>query len=190
MIRPTTRVFCSAGVSAATVLAGTLALAQSGPNFTPGLWEESVETTVEGGGAAKFDSKAALAALANLPPEQRKMVEKMFASQGLAIQADAGGIKGKQQYCIAPGRPRLSWMSALPEGCTQTLTPNGANWVVTGRCEDRDDQPGGEMRGVLTLQGSTGYRGDFEGSSAQQGAYRIKTEGRWLSADCGSVKPD
>ena len=46
------------------------------------------------------------------------------------------------------------------------------------------------MRGVLTLQGSTGYRGDFEGSSAQQGAYRIKTEGRWLSADCGSVKPD
>ena len=97
MIRPTTRVFCSAGVSAATVLAGTLALAQSGPNFTPGLWEESVETTVEGGGAAKFDSKAALAALANMPPEQRKMVEKMLASQGLAIQADAGGIKGKQQ---------------------------------------------------------------------------------------------
>ena len=190
MIRPTARVPCSAGVSAATVLAGTLALAQSGPNFRPGLWEESVEQAVVGGGTAKFDSKAALAALANMPPEQRKMAEKMLAGQGLEIQTDAGGMKVRQQYCIAPGKPRLSWTSALPEGCTQTITPNGANWVVAGRCEGRDDQPGGEMRGVLTLQGSTGYRGDFEGNSTQQGTYRIKTEGRWLSADCGSVKPD
>lgn len=190
MIRPAARVFCSAGAAAGIMLAGTLALAQSGPGFRPGLWEESVERVFEGGGGSGFDPKSPLAALANMPPEQRKMVEKMLAGQGLAIQAEAGGVKVKQQYCIAPGRPRLSWTSALPEGCTQTLTPNGANWVVTGRCEDRDDQPGGEMRGVLTLQGSTGYRGDFEGSSAQQGAYRIKTEGRWLSADCGSVKPD
>ena len=78
----------------------------------------------------------------------------------------------------------------MDEGCTQTLTPNGANWAVASRCEDRDDRPGGEMRGVPNLQGSTSYRGDFEGSSAQQGTYRVKTEGRWLSADCGSVRPD
>jgi hypothetical protein len=190
MIRPTARVLFSAGVATAIALAGTLALAQSGPNFRPGLWEESVERAVEGGGAAEIDSKAALAALANMPPEQRKMVERMLAGQGLAIQADAGGVKAKQQYCIAPGKPRLSWTSTFREVCTQTLTPNGANWLVASRCEDREDQPGGEMRGVLTLQGQTGYRGDFEGRSAQQGTYRIKTEGRWLSADCGSVKPD
>jgi hypothetical protein len=190
MIRPTARALCSAGVAAATALAGTLALAQSDPNFRPGLWEETVEHAVEGGGAAEFDPKAALAALANMPSEQRKMVEKMLAGQGLAIQAGAGGMKAKQQYCIAPGKPRINWGDLSQEGCTQTLTPNGANWLVASRCEDREDQPGGEMRGVLTLQGSTGYRGDFEGRSAQRGTYRIKTEGRWLSADCGSVKPD
>lgn len=190
MIRPAARVLFSAGVAAAIALAGTLALAQSGPNFRPGLWEESTEPSVEGGGAAELDSKSALAALANMSPEQREIVEKMLAGRGLAFQADAGGVKVKQRYCIAPEKPRGSWTSTSREGCTETLTPNGANRLVAGRCEDRDGQPGAEVRGVLTPQGSTGYRGDFEGRSAKHGTFRIKTEGRWLSADCGAVKSD
>jgi hypothetical protein len=49
------------------------------------------------------------------------------------------------------------------------------------------------MRGTLTMQGATGYRGDYTISTQggdQLGPVKMKTQGRWLSADCGAVKPD
>ena len=190
MNNPFARLPLTTGLVAALALAGTLASAQSVPDLKPGLWEDSVERVVEAGGPADSAAKAALAALADMPPEQRKMMEKMMREQGIALQAGAGGMKVTGRICIAAGESRFSAISGLPEGCTQNLTRKGEAWEVTARCEARDGQPASEMRGTLTMQGSTGYRGAFSGGNAEQGTVRVKTEGRWLSADCGSVKPD
>ena len=182
------------GTAAALTIASTLALAQSAPDFKPGLWEQSVERVVGAGGpadaAAQENLKAAQAALADMPPEQRKMMEKMLREQGISLQAGGEGVQGKQRICIAPGSRGASAISGMPEGCTQSFTRKGEAWEVVGRCEARAGQPASEMRGTLTMQGSTGYRGDFTGGNAQQGTARMKTVGRWLSADCGAVKPD
>ena len=194
MIKPSVRRSVTNGFAATLAIASTLALAQSAPDFKPGLWEQSVDRVVGAGGpadaAAQENLKAAQAALANMPPEQRKMMEKMLRDQGISLQAGGDGVKVKQRMCIAPGSRGVSAISGMPEGCTQSFTRKGEAWEVVGRCEARGGQPASEMRGTLTMLGSTGFRGDFTGGNAQSGTARMKTEGRWLSADCGSVKPD
>lgn len=194
MFHPYLRLPFTIGTAAALAIASTLALAQSAPDFKPGLWEQSVERVVGAGGpadaAAQENLKAAQAALANMPPEQRKMMEKMLREQGISLQAGGDGVQVKQRICIAPGSRGASAISGMPEGCTQSFTRKGEAWEVVGRCEARAGQPASEMRGTLTMLGSTGYRGDFTGGNAQQGTARMKTVGRWLSADCGAVKPD
>lgn len=194
MEHPFARFPFTTGLVAALVMASASALAQSAPDIKPGLWEQSVERVVGAGGpadsAAQQNLKAAQAALANMPPEQRKMMEKMMREQGIALQAGGDGVKVKQRICIAPGSRGVSAISGMPEGCTQSFTRKGEAWEVVGRCEARDGQPASEMRGTLTMLGSTGYRGDFTGGNTQLGTAKMKTEGRWLSADCGSVKPD
>jgi hypothetical protein len=188
MRKPSVRSSFTTGLVAALTIASAFAQAQSAPNFKPGLWEESVERVI-GGGAEDPAVKAAQAALANMSPEQRKMMERMMREQGIALQVGAGGMKVTSRGCLAPGKSKFSAISGLPEGCTQRYTRKGEAWEVTARCEAREGQPASEMRGTLTMLGSTGHRGDFSGGNAQQGTARMKTEGRWLSADCGSVKP-
>jgi hypothetical protein len=64
---------------------------------------------------------------------------------------------------------------------------------MTAQCPASDVQPASSMRGTLTMQGATGYRGDYTISTQggdQLGPVKMKTQGRWLSADCGAVKPD
>lgn len=172
---------------------GPLALAQSAPNLKPGLWEESMErmASPEGPGAAAM--KEAQAALANLPPEQRRMMEKMMADQGVSLDSNGGGVKVTQKTCIRPERAGFDRIAGMPEGCRVSYTRKGDAWSASGRCEARDGQPASQLEGVVTLEGSTAYSGDF--AITQQGAdgagpVKVKTRGRWLSADCGAVKSD
>ncbi len=56
----------------------------------------------------------------------------------------------------------------------------------------RDGQPASGGRGTVTLQGSTGYVGDFTmtlQADTKTEPARVRTEGRWFSVDCGAVKP-
>ena len=194
MIRPAVRLSDTIIVAAAALsLVGTAALAQSAPRVQPGLWEHVVERVIEPGSQAAAALKQAQAAMANLPPEQRKMMEKMMAEQGLTVQAGAGGVKSKMSLCLTPEDATLDELPGVPEGCTQTVTRSGDTWSMTAQCPASDVQPASSMRGTLTMQGATGYRGDYTISTQggdQLGPVKMKTQGRWLSADCGAVKPD
>ena len=68
----------------------------------------------------------------------------------------------------------------------------GDTWAVTFQCPARDGRPATSGRGTVTLQGATGYAGDFTMNTQvdkRTEQATMKTQGRWLSADCGSVKP-
>ena len=194
MTRYPKRLSVALGLAAIGLAAtGPIALAQSAPNLKPGLWEESMErvTSPDGPGAAAM--KQALSGLANLPPEQRRMMEKMMADQGVSLDASGGGVKVTQKTCIPPERTRFDRIAGVPEACRMGYTRRGDAWSANGRCEARDGQPASQLEGVVTLEGSTAYSGDF--TMTQQGVdgagpVKVKTRGRWLSADCGAVKPD
>lgn len=128
MINASARSFRTLGV-AALAIASSLALAQSAPDFKPGLWEQSVERVVGAGGpadaAAQENLKAAQAALANMPPEQRKMMEKMLRDQGVSLQAGGDGVKVKQRMRIAPGSRGVSAILRYAGRLHPELHPQG-----------------------------------------------------------------
>lgn len=170
------------------LFAGASATAQAPTRLKPGLWEHGFQASSQGGQLAAA-MREAQKALANAPPEQRKLIEQMAAQQGVSL--DAGG--GKVRLCLTPEDVARDEIPAPGEGCTQTATRSGDTLTVNVQCPARDGQPASGGRGTVTLQGPTGYAGDFTmngqvGGKPEQ--VTVKTQGRWLSADCGSVKPN
>ena len=191
MTRPAVRLSSTAAV-ATLALASALALAQSAPRFKPGLWEHSVQRMTGPDGQVAADVKQLQAALADLPPEQRKMMEKMMAEQGVSMSDT--GIKGVTQVCLTPEDAKLDELPGVPQGCKQTVTRgSGDIWTVNAECVARPDQPASILRGTFRLQGSTAYSGDYTVTTrggAPSPPVKMKTEGRWLAAACGDVQPD
>lgn len=194
MTRYLKRLSRAVGLAAIALAAtGPHALAQSAPNLKPGFWEESMERMASPDGPGAAAMKEAQAALANLPPEQRRMMEKMMADQGVSLTSNGGGVKVTQKTCIRPERASLDRIAGMPEGCSVSYTRRRDAWSVTGRCEARDGQPASQAVGIVTLEGSTAYSGDF--TMTQQGVdgagpVKVKTRGRWISEGCSAVKPD
>lgn len=167
-----------------TTLAGP-ALGQT--KLKPGLWEHSFQMSSQSG-QIEAAMKQAQAAMASMPPEQRKMMEQMMAKQGVGL--DASGQKVR--VCLTPEDVARDTVPAAQNGCTQTSQRSGNTWQVSFQCPARDGQPGSSGRGTVTLQSPDAYTGQFsmqmqQGQKAEQ--MNMSTQGRWLAADCGSVRP-
>jgi hypothetical protein len=179
--------FPAAVAAVALVLASAAAPAQAPTRLKPGLWEHSFNVGSQGG-QLEAAMKEAQAAMANMPPEQRKMMEQMMAQQGVSL--DASGQKVR--ICMTPEDVARDEIPEAQEGCTQRATRSGNTWTVTFQCPARDGEPASSGRGTVTLQGSTGYTGDFTINTQMNNKpeqVKMKTQGRWLSADCGNIKP-
>ena len=171
----------------ALVLASATTPAQAPTRLKPGLWEHSIQVGSQGGQLAAA-MKEAQEAMANMPPEQRKMMEQMMAKQGVSL--DASGQKVR--ICLTPEDVARDEIPAAQDGCTQKATRSGNTWTVTFQCPARDGQPATSGRGTVTMQGSTGYTGDFTMNTQvdkKPEQVTMKTQGRWVSADCGNIKP-
>lgn len=191
MIRPA--VVSVLAVFAGLALPGQAVVAQSLPSLKPGLWEQSVERPADAASSADANMRRAQAEIARLPPEQRRMVERMWAEQGVRMGAGGQGGSITQKICVTPAQAARPRIPGEIEGCRQTVTPNGGGWNVVSRCPAAYGRPATETRGVITFQGATGYAADY--TSVSQGAgeggdMRVKVRGRWLSGDCGGVRPD
>lgn len=189
MTRYATRLPHAATVAAvAFALASTAGLSQSGPRLKPGLWEHSFEVNDSSGQMASA-MKEARAAMANMPPEQRKMMEQMMAQQGVSFDASGQKIR----ICLTPEDVARDQIPAAQEGCTQNATRSGNTWTVTFQCPARDGQPASSGRGTVTMASPTAYSGDFTTTTSQPNKkaeqVMMKTQGRWVAADCGAVKP-
>lgn len=168
----------------ATTLA-TPALAQT--RLKPGLWEHSMQMSSQSG-QLEAAMKQAQAAMASMPPEQRKMMEQMMAKQGVGL--DASGHK--LRLCLTPEDVARDTVPAAQDGCTQTSQRSGNTWQVSFQCPARDGQPASSGSGSVTLQNPGAYTGQFKMQmqvDRKPEQMTLATQGRWLSADCGSVRP-
>jgi hypothetical protein len=189
MTRHATRLpYATVAAAVTLALASGAALTQSAPRLKPGLWEHSFEMSDQSGQMASA-MKEAREAMANMPPEQRKMMEQMMAKQGVSF--DASGQK--MRICMTPEDVARDQIPAAQEGCTQNATRSGNTWTVTFQCPARAGRPASSGRGTVTLRDSTAYSGNFttttEGANKKPEQVTMKTEGRWVSADCGAIKP-
>ena len=163
------------------------ALAAQAQKPTPGLWENSI--TMKSGNAKHNDAMAqAQAAMANMPADQRKMMEDMMAKQGVAMGAKPNAVR----VCITP---EMAERGDLPqqEGskCThKTVQRSGNSMKFSFSCEG-NPPTSGEGEYVMG-SGNKSYTGKNVVNTMVQGKperMEMTVAGTWVSADCGALKP-
>lgn len=186
--RFSSRFFISAAVLACA--AGALAPASAQEKMRPGLWEHSVKMKTQSG-----QMEAALAqaqqAMASMPPAQRKQMEQMMAAQGLGLGSGPQG-QTTVKVCITPEQAAIDQIPQQ-EGCTQKMQRLDASTMkVTFSCKGERGEAPTSGEGTVKFDGPTAYSGNFKIKTSQGGKPEkidMAQTGRWLSSDCGAIKP-
>ena len=173
-------------------LATTLSLPVAAQKLAPGLWEVNMQ--MPGGpdlGAAMGQMNEALA---KMPPEQRKQMQAMLAQKGMATPsaapAGAGGQPGGMRVCISKEMAARGDMPDPDGRCKQDSLARGGNKVnFKFNCTG---EPPSSGTGEYVFSGDKGYQGKMLVNTVRGGkpvSMEMQLSGRFLSADCGEVKP-
>jgi hypothetical protein len=178
------RIAISFATAAVCAMAAQPALAQ---NFKAGLWETNNKM---GNGTGKLQAAMAMVQqqMAGMSPEQRGKIEGMMAKQGVVISND--GVLAK--VCVTPAmvaRQQLPIQQPGKGDCAYQQAPMIGNTLkYSFSCTN----PQGSGDGSATFTSPTAYTSATRVTTSATGAsetVNIESSGRWLGADCGSVKP-
>lgn len=169
-------------------LAATPAAAQT---MKPGLWE----ITNKMGGSGDTGAKMAAAQeqmqkqLASMPPEQRKQMEKMMAQQGVNMAPGKGGGMSSR-ICVSKEMAARNEAPAQSQGdCKQEQLQKSGN---TTKFKYTCSKPPSTGEGEVTVLSPESYTMKMNMTRQDKGKAEQMTmdaQGKWLSADCGSLKP-
>jgi hypothetical protein len=164
-------------------------------DMKPGLWEHAFKFDKNSmgamGGAQQDQMNKAMeemkTQMANLPPEQRKMMEDMMAKQGMNMSFGAGGVT-TIKVCITPemaNRPPLEQR----DSCTYNFPARSGS---TQRFSYQCSKPVSNGEGEIVFKGADDYDGKMKMTStegARKETITMLTTGKFLGANCGNVKP-
>ncbi len=180
-----TSISAASAVLLALLIGNSAAQAQS---TKAGLWEMTNKMS----GNAQMDSAMAQAQkqMAELPPDQRKMMEEMMGKQGINLPTMGTGGAMVMKICITPEMAARSELPNQQEGdCTNTIiSKSGNSMKVKFVCTE----PPMTGEGTYTFTGDTAYTADMKMTTMQSGkpeSMTVKGSGKWLSSSCGSIKP-
>jgi hypothetical protein len=171
----------------AAVLA-TGASAAGAQSMKPGLWEITSKMQ-SGSGQMERQMAQAQERMANLPPDQRKMMEEMMARQGVKM-GTAGGGGMTMKVCMTKEMVERSEMPSQQRGDCKTTSQSrsGNTMKMAFACTN----PPSSGEGQFTFNGSEGYTMKMAVNTTVQGkpeTMNMDASGKWLGADCGDVKP-
>jgi Protein of unknown function (DUF3617) len=177
-----TRWLAAGGLSVLLLGAAAAAQAQS---LKPGLWEHSFTMKSSSGEMEKSMARMQTE-LAKMPPDQRKMMEQMMAKQGVGLSASANTVK----LCISPEQAKNFELPAGDGKCQQTVTQRSSSSIKSSFVCSGPPPSKGE--GEMTLKSDTAYTGRSVVDTVVNGKperMNMDVSGKWLSADCGTIKP-
>jgi hypothetical protein len=153
----------------------------------PGLWEF---TTQMAGGSGKMADAMAQAQkeMANMPPEQRKMMQDMMAKQGVQMGTGAGGGM-TVKICMTQEMVDRNDVSSHQDGCTHTNSPRTGN---TMKFSFVCTKPPSKGEGQVTFTSPEAYNMQMSTTTTVQGRPEkidMQNSGRWLGSNCGNIKP-
>ena len=176
----------SISFSASLILMG-MAFGASAQTMKPGLWEISNKIQSASGEMEKgmADMQKEMAAM---PPEQRKMMQDMMAKQG--VDVGASGLKSMGvKVCITKEMADRNELTTAEGDCKSTNAPRVGN---TMKFSFACTKPPSSGEGQITFIGTDAYTSKTTVSSARNGkaeSMSIDSQGKWLSAECGAIKP-
>lgn len=153
----------------------------------PGLWQ--IANRMQGG---SIDMERATQQMeqqmAKMKPEQRRMMEEMLAKQG--VKTGPGGLGlASVQTCMTKEMVERNEMPAQHGDCKTTQYQRSGNTVnIAYTCA----RPPSSGEGTLVIHNPEAYT--MKMAITRKGAAKSETvhmdvTGKWLKADCGSVKP-
>ena len=173
------------GIATLTLLA--CAGTASAQNIKPGLWEFT--TQMSGGSGKMADAMAqAQKQMESMPPDQRKMMQDMMAKQGVQMGTGAGGGMAIK-VCMTQEMVDRNDVSSHQSGCTHTNSARSGN---TMKFSYVCTKPPSSGEGQVTFTSPEAYSMKMTTTTTVQGRPEkmdMQNSGRWLGADCGSVKP-
>ncbi|SFU80208.1 Protein of unknown function [Polaromonas sp. YR568] len=168
----------------------TLALATgaSAQTTKPGLWEITNKMQSSSGEMEKAMANMEKQ-LASMPPEQRKQMQDMMAKQGMSMGPSTGGGMNVKM-CITKEMAERNELPQQQQGdCKTTQSPRSGN---TMKFSYVCTQPPSSGEGMMTFNGDTAYTMKMNTTTTVKGKPEKMTmdaSGKWLSADCGNIKP-
>lgn len=164
------------------------ATAQLG-KMQPGLWEHAM-TMKSASGQMEAQMAQMQKDLASMPPDQRKMVEDMMARQGVTMGGGASGRSTTVKMCITPEQAERADVPQQEGNCKQEVIERSGSTVrYRFSCAGNPPTSG---EGEYTMASPTSYTGRTTVLTQVQGKpekMEMTQTGRWLAADCGSIKP-
>lgn len=181
-----TRLIATTLMTFAAALAAPSASAQS---VRPGLWE--IKTSGQGGPGGK--AMAAQMAqmkkdVAAMPAPQRKQMEAAMAAQDLheVRYTDDGMI---MKHCISREDASMDKLLVKNGTCTTQRSPMiGGVVKMNSSCTTPPMTGNGSVR----FHGDTGYTMEMTMTTkfmGQSHTSKVNTSGKWLSSNCGKIKP-
>ena len=152
----------------------------------PGLWEISNKMK----GNAEMDKAMAdmQQQLAAMPPDQRKQMEAMMSQRGVRMAQPAAGGGMAMQVCMTREMAERNDVP-MQEGCTMTKQQRSGNTMKMAYTCSRPPSSG---EGEFTFMGGEAYKSHMVVTTSAKGkpeTMEMDGAGKWLGADCGSVKP-
>lgn len=157
-------------------VSGVSATVSAAEQMKPGLWEVTIKSD----------------AFKNIPkmsPEQMKQMRDM----GVNIpQMQDGGMLSK--VCITKemaARDAAAEMAQNESGCeSKNVQRTGRSYSADIVCNGPNMKGSGKVKGSYTSNERFSSIYEFKGTAHGQPVnHRQESSGKWLSADCGSVKP-
>ena len=157
-------------------LLGSSVAASAAGQIRPGLWEMTIKSD-------------AFKNIPKMPPEQLNKMREM----GINIpQMQDGGMVSK--VCITremAERDDATQLNQKESGCeSKNYRRSGNSYSLDVVCNGPDLKGNGTMKGSYSGNERFSSTYDFKGTSHGQPVnHRQESSGKWLAADCGSVKP-
>ena len=174
----------------AAAAAFALSFGASAQQMKPGLWEITTNMKGAAGGQMAQQQAQFKAQMASMTPEQKKMMQEMMAKHGVQMGAGVGGGQAiTSRQCMTKEMVERNEMPSQQGGCTSTKqqkTGNTMKFTVT--CPN----PPSTGEGTMTFVSSEAYTLKMVTKTTIDGkpeTMDMDSSGKWLSADCGSVKP-
>jgi hypothetical protein len=167
---------------------GVFACAAGAQSLKPGLWEINQKMQMSG---AQGDRMAQMQQqMANMPPEQRKMMEEMMAKQGVKMgQGGPGGGGMSIQMCMTKEMAEHNEVQAQRGDCKTTQqSRSGSTMKMAFTCTN----PPSSGEGEVTFASPESYHMKMMVNTQVEGKpqkMNMDATGKWLGSDCGNIKP-
>ena len=151
----------------------------------PGLWEHSF-TMKSQSGEMERTMQRMQEQMANMPPEQRQMIEQMLADQGMQVGPSGQSVR----ICLSEEQAKRGMVPQQDGNCSQEIVERRGNTIKFRFTCNGIPPSSGE--GEVTILSSTAYTGKSTVDTTVQGSpehMTIASSGKWLSSDCGKLRP-